>query len=294
VVARWRPVLVGLAVIVLGVGVGVGARALRGADQPEPAALRLRATAEQWRDDEVQRKVAVALHNDGGAPVRVSRVELVLPSFAGAGTLDTNALLPVGGLRVDVSVPYGTGRCPDLRVSAPDSAPAEVIVDARPDAGGATSRLRLALPYPNVLLDRLLRDDCAQQRLHRSVVLSLGPWRPRADGTLAGAVILAAGPDREGPVSLVELDGSIHTDLRPVGPARSPLITLTEPAATVELPVIADAARCDPHAVAEAKKPFEFPAFVAVGADRIATTLPITDVDRLALDTMLRTRCKHG
>jgi hypothetical protein len=295
---RWRPVLVGLAAVVLGAGAGAGVQALRGGSgdgTPAAGDLRLRATAEQWRTNEVQRTVAVALHNDGPVPVRVSRVELVFPSFAGAAASDTDALLPPNGLRVDVPLPYGTGTCTDLSNTAPAAAPAEVIVDARPD-GGATSRVRLALPYPNALLDKLLRDDCVQQRLNRSVVLSFGPWTNRADGTLAGHLILTAGPARDAAVDLLEINGSIHTLVRPADPAaKRPLITLPATTASVTLPVIADASRCDPHAVAEAKKPFEFPAFLSVGGGaEIATTLPVTEADKLALDRMLRTRCKPG
>jgi hypothetical protein len=294
---RWRPAAVGLAAILLGVGAGVGIKALRGANErPAGPALTLHATAEQWRTDEVDRAIAVALHNDGPVPVRLSRVELVLPSFTGGPPSVEDVLLPATGLRVDVSIPYGTGKCPDVNATAPVAAPAEAIVDARLDSGGPTTRMRLSLPYPNVLLNRILRDECVQQRLNRSVVLSFGPWRPRPDGVLDGTLILTAGPDRNADVSLVELSGSIHTDVKPVGDAaRSPLITLPATAASVQLPVTANASRCDPHAIAEAKKPFEFPAFLSVGgAPKLATTVPITETDRLALDRMLHIRCKLG
>src|SRR5690349_24247871 len=123
---RWRPVLLVTAAVVLlaaAVAVTVAVRTGRKSEPP----LRLSATAEQWRVHEVNRQLAIALHNNGDVPVRITRVEPVLPSFDGEAAVDTDALLPVGGLRVDVPVPFGTGTC----VST--AAPSQVVIDARPD-----------------------------------------------------------------------------------------------------------------------------------------------------------------
>ena len=66
---RWqRSVLIvaGAAVLVAGLVVGIRAVAGSGDQAPDGPTVRLHATAEQWRTDEVNRQVAIALHNDTG------------------------------------------------------------------------------------------------------------------------------------------------------------------------------------------------------------------------------------
>lgn len=283
---RRRPWLTAAAAVVLALLTGYAVRLAvagdgRAAPPPPP---KLRVTAEQWRTDEVARNVAVALHNDDAVPIRVSRVELVLPSFTGAGALATEALLPVGGLRVDVPVPYGTGTA--CAGDQPVSAPSQVIVDAAPE-GGPTSRVTLDFPYPDALLDRLLRLDCLAARAARSVSLTFGPWTPTAAGALRGALVVTRAPGADpAAVTIADLGGNVLYDLQPGGlgdlPAGAPRATF---------PLLADVVDCDPHAVAEVKKPDEFPVRLILGGDDVPTRVTVGEGDKLTLDTMLRRRC---
>ncbi|MEV6350716.1 hypothetical protein [Actinoplanes sp. NPDC051851] len=264
-------------------------------------ALRLRATGEQWRVHEVNRQLAVALYNDGAVPVHVSRVEPVLPDFDGAAAVGTDALLPVGGLRVDVPVSYGTGRTCDARAVA-----SHVVVTARPDGATRWQRLTLALPYPNPLLDRLLADDCATRRIQQSVTLAFGPWTDHGATGLTGSLTIERTAAATGTVQVRELDGNVMYDLTPgTAPATTPPAT-TVPVSTVltstvltaanpraEIPLTVRPNRCDLHAFAEVKKPYEFLAHVSLdGADPLATALPVSESDKSALDAMLRRICK--
>ncbi|GIJ03191.1 hypothetical protein Sya03_25430 [Spirilliplanes yamanashiensis] len=260
------------------------AGACAGPAEPAPPAPKLHATAEQWRTDEVARNLAVALHNDDTVPLRVTRVQLVLPSFTGAGVVDKEALLPVGGLRVDVPVPYGTGTA--CAGESPAAAPSQAIVDVARE-GGPTRRVTLDLPHPSERLDRLLRQDCLAARAARSVALTFGPWTSTPDGALRGSLVVTrasgAGPD---PVTVAELGGNVLYTLRP-----DRLGDLAAGAPTVAFGLRADALDCDPHAVAEVKKPYEFPVRLVLGGEDVPTQVTVTENDKLTLDTMLRARC---
>ncbi|GIF08124.1 hypothetical protein [Actinoplanes siamensis] len=273
---RWRPVLSVTAAAVLLAATGACRRT---------APLDLSATAEQWRVHEVNRQLAIALHNNGDVPVRVSRVEPVLPSFDGEAAVDTDALLPAGGLRVDVPVPYGTGTC------VASAAASHVVVVARADGAAEDQRITIALPDPNPLLDKLLAADCASRRIQRSVTLRFGPWTDAGPAGLRGALVVSRTAAATGTVQVRKLDGNVMYALRP--PARTPVASVTAGAPVASVPLTASPARCDAHALAEIKKPFEFLATVSLdGGAELATAVPVGDADRQALDGMLRRICK--
>jgi hypothetical protein len=280
-VAAAAAVLTGGLIVAVRAGVGDG-----GAQEPAEPAVRLHATGEQWRTDEVKRQLAIALHNDGDRPVWVSRVEPVLPSFEGESAVDTNTLLPVGGLRVDIPVPFGTGGCEPVVAAA-----SHVIVVARTEGATRWQRITVPLPDPNPLLNKLLAIDCAAQRVQQSVTMKFGPWRDLGPGGVAGSLVVDRAAAATGDVAIRELDGNVmyrltFTDKTP------PLASVTAAAPHAEVPFVADPQRCDLHAFAEIKKPYEFPVWVSLsGADSLTTTVPVDDDDRAALDKMLRRLC---
>jgi len=282
-----RPVVIAAAaVLTAGLAVGVWA-AVGGqaAEKPDGPAVRLHATAEQWRNNEVNRELAVALHNDGDVPVWVSRVDPVLPSFQGATGVDTNTLLPPTGLRVDIPVKFGTGSC--IRTAAAS----HVVVVARPEGATKWQRVTVPLPDPNPLLDKLLAIDCATQRVQQSVTLRFGPWRDLGKAGVQGSLVVDRTAAATGAVQIAELDGNIMYDFAFATKA-TPLAGVTAAAPHAEVPFVAQPQRCDLHAFAEIKKPFEFVVWVGLdGAKPLTTTVPVDDDDRKALDTMLRRNC---
>ncbi|GIE36507.1 hypothetical protein Ait01nite_095520 [Actinoplanes italicus] len=251
---------------------------------PEPQ-LRLRATAEQWRQDEVARQLGIALHNDGDRPVWISRVEPDLPSFEGEAPADTQALLPPNGLRVDVTVPYGTGGC----VAAAEAS--YVTVVARVEGETRTQRVRLALPHPNELLNRLLADDCAAETVRRTVTFRFGDWTDLgADGVRGSLVVERTAAATAARAQLHTFDGNVMYRL--AYQRATPLAEVTAAAPVATLPFVASPLRCDLHAFAEVKKPFEFPVRVSLdGGKQLYTTVPVDEDDKKALDTMLRRNC---
>ncbi|BCY13567.1 hypothetical protein [Actinoplanes sp. L3-i22] len=277
---RGRPILLTIAaVVLLAVAGAVAVRAATGRTEP---VLRLTATAEQWRVHEVNRQLAIALHNNGTVPVHVSRVEPVLPSFDGEAAADTDALLPVGGLRVDVPVSYGTGTC------ATTAAASHVVVWARAEGSTVVERLTLPLPDPNPLLDKLLKADCATQTIDRAVSLKFGPWTDAGADGLRGSLDVTR---VSGTIQVLELDGNVMYAL--TLPTKTPLAEVSAATPAASVPLTAKPARCDAHALAEIKKPFEFLATVTLdGGDKLVTAVPVTDADKKTLDRMLRRICK--
>jgi hypothetical protein len=292
---RWRrSALVAAGVVVLTAGLIGAVRATvdggdrageDGAGRHDGPAVRLHATAEQWRNNEVNRELVIALHNDGDVPVWVSRVDPVLPSFQGASGVDTNTLLPAGGLRVDIPVKFGTGGC------LPTAAASHAVVVARPEGAKVWQRVTVALPYPNPLLDRLLAADCATQRVRQSVTLRFGPWQDLGKDGVRGSLVVDRTAAATGDVRIPELDGNVMYRFTFTG-KRSPLAEVTAAAPHAEAPFVAQPERCDLHAFAETKKPFEFPVWVTLAGGRpLATTVPVDADDRAALDKMLRRNC---
>ncbi|RAK34578.1 hypothetical protein B0I29_111180 [Actinoplanes lutulentus] len=256
-----------------------------GAGTGDSPPLDLSVTAEQWRVHEVNRQLAIALHNNGPVPVQVRRVEPVLPSFDGETPADTDAVLPVGGLRVDVPVPFGTGGCAPTQ-----AAPSQVIVDARPEGATAWQRVTLDLPNPNPLLDKLLAIDCAAQKVRESVTLRFGSWQDLGAGGVRGSLVAERTAAATGTIRVTELDGNVLYRLAFPGSVAAE-VTAAQPAAAID--IVVTPLRCDPHAFAEVKKPFEFPVHVALDdAEPLVSTVPVDEDDKSALDTMLRRICK--
>jgi hypothetical protein len=293
---RWVFIAAAVVVLIAGliVAIRVGAGHRDQAAKPDGPPVRLHATAEQWRENEVKREIAVALHNDGDVPVWVSRVDLVLPSFEGETGVDTNTLLPAGGLRVDIPVKFGTGSC------LPAAAPSYAVVVARPEGATRWQRVTVAFPDPNPLLNQLLAIDCATQRVEQSVTLKFGRWRDLGKAGVQGSLVVDRTAAATGDVAIPEVDGNVLYDFtftkastkQALTKKDSPLATVTAAAPHAEVPFVAEPQRCDLHAIAETKKPFEFPVWVTLGGGKpLATTVPVDDDDRKALDTMLRRNC---
>ncbi|MEV0128287.1 hypothetical protein AB0H83_07445 [Dactylosporangium sp. NPDC050688] len=273
-----------VAVLALLTGCSGGA----GDDTKQAQPVKLRVELTQGRVDEVRHTVQISMHNDGPTKVTVERVELQAPSFKGVGPVTVDAPLPVGGLRVDVPVSYGTGICPGDELK-PRSAASHVAFGVRTE-DGKLHDVRLPLPDPDPMLDKLLAIDCQQAYLDRQVTLTFGPWTRLPSGWLNGTVILKR-VGWPGTVTLQEFVGSILLEVLPL-PAREqtpkPYAVLQPGQQEVSVPVVVDGERCTPHALAEIKKPYVFPAWLSLdGGPPLYTELKITDAERDAFKPVI-------
>ncbi|MET7398658.1 hypothetical protein ABZS66_34730 [Dactylosporangium sp. NPDC005572] len=280
--------LAAVAVIVVLGGAALSGRAPAPVEQPAAPAVQLRVELQQGRVDEVRHTVQIAMNNDGPAKITVLQVELQAPSFKGAGPVTVDAPLPVGGLRVDVPVSYGTGICAgdDLK---PRSAPSHVAFKVRTE-DGRVHDLRLPLASPNAMLDKLLAIDCQQAYLDRQATFTFGPWTPLPSGWVSGTVVVKR-VGFPGTVTLQEFTGSILLEVMPV-PLREatpkPYGVLKPGEDELRIPIVVDGERCTPHALAEIKKPYVFPAFVSLdGGAPLYTELKITDLEVAAFKAVI-------
>ncbi|WP_142259905.1 hypothetical protein [Thermopolyspora flexuosa] len=218
----------------------------------------------QWRADEADHQVSVAVRNDSATPVHFARVRLVTESFR---TLPPH---PVGTTlgrtpRTDLRIPYGEAVCPSDRI--PPVRPAAIVADLRV-GDGPERRVRFPLPHPDPLLTRLVREECGAQLLRRRIDIAFGEsWtRVRTSGrdALRGVLRIERRSGNEA-IEIVELGATTNFALLAASGRSRPVAVLPAGTPRLELAVLVTPARCDPHAFAEAKKAHLFPIRAAAG-----------------------------
>jgi len=244
------------------------------------------AEVKQYRADIAPRRLSVSVGNPGAEPVVVTALELLPAGFDALDRADVDVEVPPKR-RTDVKVPYGAARC-DADPDGPD----RVRLDVR-DAGGREHAVELELPVGNGLLERLRGRDCAEAELHAAAELRLAPEFARDGLALRGSLLLERQAD-DAAVAVVEPGGNILFTIRPPVPAR-PLGVLAGGQATLDLPMIITATRCDGHALAESKRSYIFSFFTALDGGNPHLSFMTAEpplqrqLDRLALDT-----CRPG
>jgi hypothetical protein len=259
-----------------------------GGGQPAPPQFKIRVELTQGRVDEVRHTVQISMHNDGPDKLVVEQVELQSPSFAGTEKVKADAWLPPGGLQVDIPVSYGKGVCAgdDLK---PHAAPSFVALRVHTENGPATD-VRLPVDSSAAMLDKLLGIDCQQAFLDRQATFTFGPWTHLPSGWVDGTVIVRR-TGFQGTITLREFVGSILLEVLPT-PLREatpkPYAVLNPGTNELSIPIVVDGERCTPHALAEIKKPYVFPAWVSLdGGDPLYTELKITDAEVAAFKPVI-------
>lgn len=262
---------------------------------PVPLVVDLSAQVQLPRLVRQPRTALVRVVNHAAAPVRVREVELRTDSFAPTGPVAKDVVIPAGQTR-GLEVVYGEARC-EGRV-APSPAPARAWLVVGPVDAPAQDlddpRWRsVELPLSGEALAQVLRTDCAHARVAEAVELRFGPWTPLPDGRLRGLVVVERRLGDE-PVVLHAVAGNI---LFRIDTADGDLGALAPGQRRLEVPVTADAARCDGHAVGEVKRQhrYQFAAWVSVGEDaQLPTTVAVDDDGADQLEEILRRRCDLG
>ncbi|MDN3240070.1 hypothetical protein [Glycomyces tritici] len=243
-------------------------------DPPE-----LTATAEIRRMFMKPGQVAIAVTNHGDAPVRVRGVELLTDSFAPLGVQELDTEVPPSKNARDMLIQYGAASCPEGVDSKAEPASVVLLVATE---DGAEHTLTLELSYPNGTLDRLVREACAAQAIAANARIELGELTAAADGTLEGR--LSVTPLGEAALDVTEVRGSVLFEIHAGASAPE--------AGGVTVPLVFDAHRCDGHVVGDAKHPFGFSAWIAIGGgEPVATPIDVPEDRREALWAMLDARC---
>jgi hypothetical protein len=184
------------------------------------------------------------------------------------------------GRTIDLPTPFGAVDC----AAAADPAAARLTV-ARD--GAAPEELRV--PLAGGTLAQVHREECAVAAVLEVVGIALTELAGAPDGqSLTGTVLLtrrAAGD----PVEVLALERSVLLELVV---DRDLPVTLRPGEDEVALPVTITPATCDPHVLAETKKPFVFPLTVSVaGRAPVAVDAPVDDAQRASLHALVDRVC---
>lgn len=244
---------------------------------PQPS---LSVVLEQSRDNENRHLLQVVLTDEGPEPVDVVRLQLRSPAFSGvAPTVREDVLAP--GRRLAFPIGYGVADCRGR-------GPATVVVGYR--AGGSLREVAVPVPADDPLLARLQDRECRLGELSRAASLSFAPGWSRRGAVASGELVVAR---RSGavPVTVTAVDGSVLFTLR----AAAALPVALGPGGQVRLPVTAQPTRCDPHALAESKRTYDFTLAVALGTQRpVSVTVRPEPADVALLTRLLLDTCRQS
>jgi len=240
-----------------------------------PAVPGIEAEIVRLRTDEaIGGQVQVRLTNTGDTPFTVSSVALRSPGFAPEPpTVITAEYAP--GRVVDLPVPFGDPVCD----SPPVPASAELTV-TRSEAAAEP----LQVPAAAEVLELIHSQECAALAVTAVVDIAVTDLTDDGDA-LTGSLTLTR---REGaePVTATRLGRSVL--MAPTAELPLELDGDGEAAA----PVSFTPATCDPHVLAETKKPFVFPLAVTVGDDdEVAVNLPLDQPTRDRLAALVQRVC---
>lgn len=205
--------------------------------------------------------IAVRFDNQTGDPVLVSSLAVHTGLFADEPTEEENVLV-YDGQRVDIPVALGAAICP--------AADATATVETTIEVGGGSARTGDVAVDPAILLDLNAR-ECDMRYITDQVDIAFADdYEDRGDSVEASLVFSR----RAGSASVVvdQVRGSVNFVVTPLGPQPAhdagPLASLAPGDESVTVPVSIVAARCEPHAMFESKRMFQF--HVWVGVDDVA------------------------
>ena len=278
-----------LAVAVLLVTTACSARedppVAQGADRV-PGASSLSATLTRYSSDVIPRRVQVQVRQGDGPAVRLTEVEVRLPGFDGTPRRELDTLSRPGGA-VDLPVPLGAVRCPPPGEPAPEEGkPVAVRLAVGPDEW-----VDLEAADPTGLLARLHSSECAVEAVLARVDLAWGEtWTPRAtDAGLVTDGTLRVGPVAAGhAATVVGVEGTVL--LTPTPSVSLPVQVGS--GEVVDLPVTMAPARCDAHAVGEAKRGYSFRVLASVdGGAAAGVVLAPSPAARTLMESALLEAC---
>lgn len=227
---------------------------------------------------QLKRTVEVAVTNTGDEPVRVRSVDLDSSALTDTAAIAVDSTIGPGRRR-DLQVPLGDPVCDAVDTRTPtadvhlvvDGAPVDLVVDPAP-------------------LLTIVDDECGRARVFESADIGFGGHWSVDDGVLTVPIdVRMLGND---PVTLEQVAGSVIFVVEAADPVPGTIdrveVTVDAESPAADVPVRVRAERCEPHAVAESKKTFVFPIWVAVADDdmRYVTIEPDPPL-REALQTLI-------
>jgi hypothetical protein len=222
----------------------------------------------------VDRAFGLGLRNVGDVPVAVQAMQLDSPQFATLPATPREVTLEPGR-RLVLPLPYGEVRC-DVALDGTFGVTLmvdgeELHLDAVEEFDGAVARFHAR--------------ECAAADVRERVDITFGDEWTRDGIEITGELRLEQRHPGE-PVALDDAVGNVIFTL--VLEQAHPVLRVSDDAPSASLPVTISADRCDPHAVAEFKRPYVFLSWVAVGdGEPVPVELELTGGARAALDGLI-------
>jgi hypothetical protein len=241
-----------------------------------PAVPGIEAEIVRLRTDEaIGGQVQVRLTDTGDTPFTVTSVALRSPGFAPLPPTAITAEYAPGRV-IDLPVPFGDVVCD----ASPVPASAELTVTR---ADGSVEPVQV--PAAADVLELIHSQECAVLAVTAVVDIVVTGLEDDGDA-LTGSLTLTR---REGadPVSATRLSRSVLVE-----PTAELPLELDGDADAASVPVGFTPASCDPHVLAETKKPYVFPLAVTVGDDdEVVVNLPIDETLRARLTALVQRVC---
>jgi hypothetical protein len=224
-------------------------------------------------------QVQVKVTDTGDAPFAVAAVAIDSPGFAPLPAVPVTASF-VPGRRIDLPAPYGEPVCDAAAEPA-----AVLLTVVRP--GGAAEQLRV--PLQAQVLTGIHARLCSVRAVEQVVTVGVADLVAGSE-SLTGRLVLTRADGDDRPVTATRVEGNVLYSAE----AELPLeLSAGEDEASAEL--VLRTARCDPHALADAKQPYLMPLSVSVaGADEVPVDLPLDDAQREMLRLLTDRVCVPG
>ena len=224
----------------------------------------------------VQRRLEAIIDNQSAVPVTVIDIALHSPLFEPVAA-DEHDYIVAAHLRQDLQMGIGESICPTA--AGPSMVEMTVEIDGERQHG--------LVEIDATAIARINDTECNQQFVIDHVDIGFGPEFEVADGVMTTAVNLArrSGDDV---ITLTATRGSVLIVVLPVETAE-PLATMASDQSVVAAAVTMHVGRCEAHAVADAKKPFQFAVWVTVGdsPEYFVTVTPEGEL-RAALEALIQ------
>ncbi len=226
-------------------------------------------------DEAIGGQVHVRLTDTGTTGFTVASVALASAAFAPQPTsVQTAVYAP--GRTIDLPVPFGDVDC------AAAVQPVAAVVEL--DRGNGPEQL--TVPLAGDAMDLVFAEECAAQRLLEHVSLAVEGFAPDGD-QVSGSVVLTR-LDDGGDVVVGSVGRSVLLE-----PEVADLpATLADGDDVLTLPLAVGLASCDPHILAETKKPFVFPVAVQAAGETAVVDLPLSDAQRGELQELVDRVCR--
>lgn len=201
-------------------------------------------------------EVEIAFDNHGDTDLWVADVSVDADGFASRPATSRPALVRAG-TRVDVKAPFGDVDC----AASPERVEVTVRVAVGADADPVVADPLTVSIEPGPFTD-IHADRCGAQAVAETVDLAWGQV-VAVDDLAVESTLEIASLDGE-PASVDATRGSVLFTVTPIDTA-SPLVTVDATAPAARVPVTIELQRCDPHAVIESKKTYQFAVWVTTG-----------------------------